>query len=194
LCPSDRMDHTKVVDERCEDMICRGLLKETTDLAVSGKLPDMVTKAIGYRQALEYLSRQDATDRDESSFYAFLDAFTTATRRYARKQMLWFRKDPTFMFVPVDVMKPKSNRVLEAAIEVDRMIRMPRDEYDLERTANESVSEQTRRSTELQAKKMKTYQFQRYVLRTGSDELAAALAEADECTRRFQSDVFTDHS
>lgn len=187
LCPSDRMNHTRVVDERCEDMIRRGLLKETAHLAGSGQLPDMVTKAIGYRQALEYLSRRDASDGDEPSFHDFMDAFTTATRRYARKQMLWFRKDLAFVFVPVDVVKPKSDRVLEAAIEIDRMIRMPRDEFDFERTSNESISEQTRRSTELQAKKMKTYQFQRYVLRAGSDELASALAEADECTRRFQS-------
>lgn len=193
LCPSDRMDHTRVIDERCEDMIRRGLLKETADLAVAGHLPDMVTKAIGYRQALEYLSRNDATICDEPSFHGFLDAFTTATRRYARKQMLWFRKDPTFVFVPVDVVKPKSDRILEAATEIDRMIRMSRDDYDLERTSNEGVSEQTRRLTELQAKKMKTYQFQRYVLRAGSSELASSLTDADECTRRFQLNTPSDH-
>lgn len=30
LCPDDRMGHTKIIDKRCEEMILKGLLQETT--------------------------------------------------------------------------------------------------------------------------------------------------------------------
>ena len=40
LCPSDRMTHFHVVDERCERMLMSGLLRETADLCVSGALSD----------------------------------------------------------------------------------------------------------------------------------------------------------
>jgi tRNA dimethylallyltransferase len=186
LCPSDRMQHTQVVDERCEDMVRRGLLRETAELYSSGRLPDMVAKAIGYRQALEYLTRPEPNDGDEEAFQSFMDSFTSATRRYSRKQMLWFRKDTTFVFVPVDVLQPKVDRAEAAARQVDRMIRKSRLEYDAERTSTGSISEQTRRETELQAKRMKTYQRQIHVLRSGSEELASAIRQADECTSRVQ--------
>jgi tRNA dimethylallyltransferase len=198
LCPSDRMSHTRVVDERCEDMVRRGLMRETADLSSSSsssslperdgqRLPDMVAKAIGYRQALKYLTRPDPRDNDEEAFGAFLDAFASATRRYSRKQMLWFRKDPTFVFIPVDLAQPKADRVEEASLAVDRMIRMPRRDYDLERVSEDSVSAQMRRATELQAKTMKTYQFQRRVLLPGTEALADTLRQADDFTRRIQS-------
>lgn len=32
LCPDDRMSHTKVIDKRCEQMLQRGLLQETTGM------------------------------------------------------------------------------------------------------------------------------------------------------------------
>jgi tRNA dimethylallyltransferase len=194
------MSHTRVVDERCEDMVRRGLLRETADLASPSallddggdghRLPGMVAKAIGYRQALEYLTRPDPEGSDEEAFGAFLDAFASATRRYARKQMLWFRKDPEFVFLPVDVAQPKTDRVEAAALAVERMLRMPREEYDVQRSSEDSVSARARRATELQAKKMKTYQFQRRVLQPGTEALEEVLREADECTRRMQSTHF----
>jgi hypothetical protein len=104
--------------------------------------------------------------------------------------MLWFRKDPEFVFVPVDVAQPKTDRVEAAALAVERMLRMRREEYDRERASEDSVSAHTRRATELQAKKMKTYQSQRRVLQPGTEALAEALRDADECTRRIQSTHF----
>ena len=44
LCPDVRMAHTKLVDERCEMMITKGLLKETTNLKLAGQLPDMAAR------------------------------------------------------------------------------------------------------------------------------------------------------
>jgi tRNA dimethylallyltransferase len=117
LCPTERMQHFHTVDYRCEEMLVRGLLQETAELYRSGGLPDdsQVTRAIGYRQALEYLLRTDAKMNDTDAFLSFVDDFATATRQYAKKQMQWFRKDPEFAFIPVDMQCNKSERVDQAA-------------------------------------------------------------------------------
>lgn len=120
LCPDDRMLHTSIIDYRCEVMLTRGLFKEAADLYCQGifdfddngndtnqqqQSPNqMIAKAIGYRQVLDYLT-QDTTIYNnknvQQSFDEFLDKFTTATRQYAKKQMAWFRKDDSFVFIPV---------------------------------------------------------------------------------------------
>ena len=185
LCPDERMQHTEVVDRRCEDMILRGLLQETTDLAVSNQLPDMAKRAIGYRQVLDYLLRPDAKDNDTEAFEAFLNDFTTATRRYAKKQMQWFRKDDNFAFVPVSLSATKPDRVRQAAAVVQELCRMPRKEYE-KALGPSSVSAATKEQNAAQGKQMKFYQFQRYALKPGSPEFAQALAQADECSRRLR--------
>ena len=82
LCPADRMAHFHVVDDRCERMVLSGLLRETANLYVSGALTanSQVTRAIGYRQALEYLRRDDARRHDGDSFIAFIDLRPTTHR------------------------------------------------------------------------------------------------------------------
>lgn len=187
LCPDERMAHTKVIDGRCEDMICRGLIKETTDLVLAGEMPEMAAKAIGYRQTLEYLQRDSPKDEDSEAFQEFLANFTGATRRYAKRQMQWFRRDQEFMFVPVPVSVPKAERVKCAADEVKRILALSREEYDKERLDPESLSAQARTKNELQGKKMKFYQFQLQRLKPGSNDYKEALSEADACAHKLQS-------
>jgi tRNA dimethylallyltransferase len=191
VCPNDRMSHTVIVDQRCEEMILRGLLRETTDLAVSNALPEMATKAIGYRQVLEYLRRPYAKPGDADAFDAFLNDFTTATRRYAKKQMQWFRKDNAFAFVPVSLQTTKEERVEIAATRISDLCLMSRQDYEAELLPMDSAdnvpaSFQARLVNELQGKNMKFYQFQRYKLKKGSLEFESLLKEADECGVRLE--------
>lgn len=168
-------------------MVINGLLLETTDLALSGSLPDMAAKAIGYRQALDYLERDNARDSDADAFQEFMDSFTTATRRYAKRQMQWFRRAEDFVFVPVDIARNKSDRIQDAFMEIQRMISLSREEFNVERSSPTSGSAGARRQNEAQGKQMKTYQFHRFVLTNGSPDLASALELADECTHRYQA-------
>jgi tRNA dimethylallyltransferase len=195
LCPSDRMEHTAIVDQRCEEMILRGLFQETTDLQVANLMPDMATKAIGYRQVLDYLQRPDAKDNDADAFDAFLNDFSTATRRYAKKQMAWFRKDKAFAFVPVSLQDTKTDRVEMTAKQIQELCQLSRSDYEaaLETTTTTAVdsgkvplSYATRLANEAQGKKMKFYQFQRYKLKKGSTEYESTLQHSDECTARIQ--------
>ena len=207
LCPDDRMAHAAVVDSRCEEMISGGLLKETTDLHLSGQLPEQgqQARAIGYRQTLDYLKRDDFKPGDAKAFGAYLHDFTTATRRYAKAQMQWFRKDDKFVFVPVQVSATPSLRVDAVANTIKEMCIKPRADFEKEllpagvekeqKTAKaideeEShlpLSARTKLMNEKQGKNMKFYQNKRHKLVEGSQDYDMAITEADESSTRMKS-------
>lgn len=213
LCPDDRMTHTAVVDSRCEQMLSDGLLKETTDLHLSGQLPEQgqQAKAIGYRQTLDYLKRENFKPNDPEAFGAYLNEFTTSTRRYAKKQMQWFRKDNKFMFVPVPIAEDSSSRVEKVTKIIQEMCVMPRKDFEMElipadiskkkeitkEIAYEAkgvkddtvdalpLSARTKLQNEKQGKQMKFYQSKRHSLIEGSQNYQFVMKEADECTSRI---------
>ena len=186
LCPDNRLKHTKVMDRRCENMIIRGLLKETADLTATGEMPEMAARAIGYRQTLDYLQRENAVDGDDDSFQAYLEEFTGATRRYGKKQMQWFRKDDEFVFVPVTSALGHADRIKSATKEIMRLINLTRNDFDEERTGTESLSSKTRANNEAQGKGMKIYQFKTQILHSGTRERLQSLGEADACVRTLR--------
>jgi len=201
LCPTDRMTHFHTVDERCEQMLLRGLLRETATLYVNGELPaeSQVTRAIGYRQTLEYLKRPNAKSNDTKAFLAYIDVFATATRQYAKKQMQWFRRDDDFAFVPVQMDIDKSDRVDNAAQIISDMCKLDlagfkaalsSDSIPVDDIGDQSqqlqLSAQTKLDNELQGKTMKYFISKRVHLVDGSDALLKVLAEADECTKVVQ--------
>ena len=214
LCPDDRMKHAEIIDRRCEDMLRRGLLNETASLSVAGELPDagQPARAIGYRQTLEYLRRSDAKSQDSDALNAFIDEFTTATRRYAKKQMGWFRKDGDFMFIPVSISKLSQERVEEATNHILNMCQLSREEFEEELysdqpkskqdgssniqskkskevvdTSTLSLSARTKLLNEMQGKDMKFYKGgTRYQITEGSSDHEQVLAEADASTSIIQ--------
>jgi len=186
LCPTDRMEHSFVIDERCEEMLLQGLLEETTTLYEQRQLPDMVTKAIGYRQALEYLERPVPKMQDVETFHQFINDFKTATRRYAKKQMQWFRKLDHYLFIPINL--HKSDRIHDAANQIMELASMSRDDYNDHLCGNhgETLSAKTKSENEKQGKGMKFYMAKHHVLQPGSNEFNAILQQADQCTARIQ--------
>lgn len=91
------------VDARCERMLRGGLLRETGALLASGELEpgSPPGRAVGYRQAIDYLIRPDAREGDAEAFRAFARAFAQASRAYAAQQMKWFRKEAAFEWLEV---------------------------------------------------------------------------------------------
>lgn len=84
------------IEKRCEEMLERGLVEEVKSLIPEG-LPENHTacQAIGYKQCLEYLK----TPQTEVDYQAFVKAFKQASRRYAKRQYTWFRKQPLFRWL-----------------------------------------------------------------------------------------------
>jgi len=75
------------LDERVDQMIEQGLLKETEDLLTEGYRPELNSmQALGYAQMIRFI--QGSLDWNET-----IDEIKRDTRRYAKRQFTWFKKD-----------------------------------------------------------------------------------------------------
>lgn len=98
-----------VLDARIADRVDRmwaaGLVEEVRVLEAAGlREGRTASKALGYAQVLDYLAG-DFTEDDARA------AIVTATRRFARRQDSWFRKDERISWIPF-----KANDPLGAAM------------------------------------------------------------------------------
>jgi tRNA dimethylallyltransferase len=99
------------IEQRCDEMIKRGLLEEAAYLEKLGLRQNAsAAQAIGYRQALEFLD----SPRSENDFQRFVESFKQASRNYAKRQFTWFRKEPLFRWLDMDLHDP------EVAMEIIR--------------------------------------------------------------------------
>lgn len=73
------------IEERTEQMISSGLLEEVRHLVAFGFKPALeVVKAVGYREALDFLDGR-------IDFGSMAEAIKMNTRRFAKRQLTWFR-------------------------------------------------------------------------------------------------------
>jgi tRNA dimethylallyltransferase len=81
------------IDARCDLMVEEGLVKETAALLERGYSPHLKPlQAIGYRHMVKVI-------RGEWSLAQATQALKRDTRRYAKRQMTWFRGDPEYIWV-----------------------------------------------------------------------------------------------
>ncbi|MBS1659077.1 MAG: tRNA (adenosine(37)-N6)-dimethylallyltransferase MiaA, partial [Bacteroidetes bacterium] len=87
------------IDTRCDRMILQGFLDEVKRLVQEGLVENSTaSQAIGYRQALDYLNSSQTPDDWEN----FVKTFKQASRRYAKRQFTWFRREqPLFRWVDI---------------------------------------------------------------------------------------------
>jgi tRNA dimethylallyltransferase len=92
----DRTTLDARIEQRVRDMFDAGLIDEVRRLLDAGLAQGRTARtAIGYREVAAYLSGE--TTLDEA-----IDATTSATRRFSRRQDSWFRKDPRVVWVDWD--------------------------------------------------------------------------------------------
>jgi len=65
-----------------------GLVDEVRALSAAGELSRTAAQAIGYQEILQHLSGE------EPSLGTVLEAVVVRTRQFARRQRMWFRRDP----------------------------------------------------------------------------------------------------
>jgi len=102
----DRATMDARIDARVDEMWARGLVPEVTALAERGlRAGRTASRALGYQQVLAYL------DGRCTQVQARLDT-AAGTRRFARKQLGWWRRDPRIVWVdaldlpsPVDLIE-----------------------------------------------------------------------------------------
>ena len=84
------------IDERCMVMVGNGLLRETQDLINKGYSDDLKPlKALGYRHMVQFL-------RGRWSLDEAVMQFKRDTRRYAKRQLTWFRSDPEMQWISIE--------------------------------------------------------------------------------------------
>ncbi|KAL6603359.1 hypothetical protein ACP70R_043720 [Stipagrostis hirtigluma subsp. patula] len=102
-CP--RVELYRAIDLRSEEMLADtgGLLSEASWLLDIGLQPNInsATRAIGYRQTMEYLlhCRQNGGESTPQEFFEFLAKFQATSRKFARRQMTWFRNEKIYQWV-----------------------------------------------------------------------------------------------
>ena len=84
------------IDRRAEEMIAAGLADEVAGLLDNGYRPELKSmQSIGYRHMVDFL--QGRTTHDEA-----LRTMQRDTRRYAKRQMTWFRADAAIRWIDPD--------------------------------------------------------------------------------------------
>lgn len=75
------------IDRRVEAMMAAGLLAETEALLASGYSPRLkALQTIGYRECIDHLA-------GDTSLQKAVDLIQRNSRRYAKRQMTWFKRD-----------------------------------------------------------------------------------------------------
>lgn len=82
-----KMLHQRI-NKRCDEMIESGLVQETERILDEGFSQNLqALQTVGYKQVIQYLNKE--IDYDQ-----MVKDFKTATRRYAKRQITWFRRWP----------------------------------------------------------------------------------------------------
>ena len=94
---SDRAKLYRRIDTRVDRMLAEGLLEETERLWRAGVFDRSRTaaQAIGYKELLGYL-------RGEVTLDEAVEKLKQSTRRYAKRQLTWFRANPDINWIEAD--------------------------------------------------------------------------------------------
>lgn len=89
----DREELYRRIDARVDAMMAQGFLDEVRKLLAMGFGPDLKPmQSLGYRQLARHL-------RGEMSLNDAVGEIRRDTRRYAKRQLTWFRADPQFQWL-----------------------------------------------------------------------------------------------
>ena len=90
---AERADLYRRIDRRVDQMLADGLVEEVRTLLASG-IPRTATclQAIGYKELIAYLDGAETLDQAR-------EAIARGTRRYAKRQRTWFRRNPAVHWI-----------------------------------------------------------------------------------------------
>ena len=94
---SDRQLLYDRINKRVDAMIADGLIDEAEEIYINKKL-NTAHQAIGYKELIPYFCGQ-------ASLEDCIDKIKMETRRYAKRQLTWFRRDERIFWIEVDKYK-----------------------------------------------------------------------------------------
>lgn len=105
LCPPRELLYERI-NQRVDAMVDEGLFEEAKSLMEMGLTRDMQSmQGIGYKEAFDYL--QGTLSKEDC-----IEEIKRATRRYAKRQLTWFRRDARYHWV-----NPQEETSMMAAME-----------------------------------------------------------------------------
>lgn len=100
--PKEHLYHR--IEKRCDKMLADGFLDEVQALMKEGLGENSsASQAIGYRQAIEFLQGPQSPEEHAK----FVTTFKQASRNYAKRQFTWFRREPLFRWLDLDLHDPE---------------------------------------------------------------------------------------
>jgi len=106
----------KKIDMRVDKMMEEGLLEEVHALIKMGYTPESIAmQGLGYRQLLDYIN-------GEYDLAAAIELIKRDTRRFAKRQLTWFRRDPRINWFYVDKYNNYNQLLFEIKTIVGRTI------------------------------------------------------------------------
>lgn len=108
-----KMLHERI-NRRAQEMIDSGLLEETRELLVRAYSPELqALRTVGYRQAVDHI-------QGDITFDQMVKDIKTATRRYAKRQITWFRKWTFATTLEMDQMSlEEASRLIQHRVAAD---------------------------------------------------------------------------
>lgn len=89
----ERQDLYRRIDERVEQMLAAGLIEEVRELLRRGVDPSLnALQTIGYKEPVQYVL-------GEIGYEAMVEQLKRNTRRYAKRQITWFRRFPSYHWI-----------------------------------------------------------------------------------------------
>ncbi len=108
LCPPRELLYERI-EKRVDNMVAEGLFEEAKALKEKGLSKDLQSmQGIGYKEVFDYLDGE--VSREEC-----IEEIKKATRRYAKRQFTWFRRDERYLWInPLE--EGALQKILEAFI------------------------------------------------------------------------------
>ena len=112
LTAADRQYIYDRINRRVDIMLEQGLLDEAQNV-LNSSLSETSSKAIGYKQLSPYFS-------GEQSLNECIERLKTETRRYAKRQLTWFRRNDNIHWINIDELKSLDEQTEEVARIIDK--------------------------------------------------------------------------
>lgn len=105
----DRAELYARVDARVDAMVEAGLLSEVESLYGQGRLVGTAAQAIGYKELVDVIEGRRELE-------VAVEDIKRSSRRYAKRQLTWFRADPRIRWIGADGENPRLAHTIASAI------------------------------------------------------------------------------
>ena len=113
---ADRAKIYRLIEQRIELMLDEGLVEEVKKLLDVGVSRDAVSmQGLGYKQIAAYLAGEITLDEA-------VDILKRDTRRFAKRQITWFKRDPRICWFNIDQYLEEGELVNAVSFRIAQML------------------------------------------------------------------------